>query len=82
MSKKSFTYLDSGVNISLGNHLVKKIIPYAKATFRPGVLSSLGGFGAFFELIFLVAFFQFTHFNCKLQEVTFRNFVDQLLELT
>ncbi|MBA1330904.1 phosphoribosylaminoimidazole synthetase, partial [Candidatus Endoriftia persephone str. Guaymas] len=33
-----------------GNSLVEQIKPIVKQTFRPGVLSGLGGFGALFEL--------------------------------
>jgi phosphoribosylformylglycinamidine cyclo-ligase len=44
------TYRDAGVDIDAGNVLVEKIKPYAAATRRPEVLTSLGGFGALFEL--------------------------------
>lgn len=44
------SYQDAGVNIDTGNKLVEMIKPHAKRTHRPGVLSSLGGFGALFEL--------------------------------
>ena len=46
----SLTYKDSGVDITKGNNLIKKIKPIAKATSRPGVLEGLGGFGAMFEI--------------------------------
>ena len=46
----SLTYKDSGVDITKGNQLIEKIKPIAKATFRPGVLAGLGGFGAMFEI--------------------------------
>ena len=46
----SLTYKDSGVDITKGNYLIKKIKPIAKATSRPGVLEGLGGFGAMFEI--------------------------------
>ena len=46
----SLTYKDSGVDITKGNHLIERIKPIAKSTFRPGVLAGLGGFGAMFEI--------------------------------
>lgn len=46
----SLSYRDAGVDIDAGNSLVKRISPAVKKTFRPGVLSGLGGFGALFEL--------------------------------
>ncbi len=44
------TYLESGVNIELGNQLVKKIKPIAKSTFRTGVIGEIGSFGALFDI--------------------------------
>jgi len=44
------TYRDAGVDIDAGNSLVENIKPLVKNTFRPGVLTGLGGFGALFEL--------------------------------
>jgi phosphoribosylformylglycinamidine cyclo-ligase len=44
------SYRDAGVDIDAGNALVERIKPLAAATFRPGVLTGLGGFGALFEL--------------------------------
>ncbi len=44
------TYQDAGVDINAGNELVERIKPIAKATKRPGVLDSLGGFGALFQI--------------------------------
>jgi phosphoribosylformylglycinamidine cyclo-ligase len=38
------------VDIDTGNALVERIKPLAAATFRPGVVTGLGGFGALFEL--------------------------------
>lgn len=46
----SLSYKDAGVDIEAGNQLVEKIKHVAKATKRPEVTSSLGGFGAMFEL--------------------------------
>ncbi len=46
----SISYKDAGVDIDAGNALVEAIKPIAKATRRPEVSASLGGFGALFEL--------------------------------
>ena len=46
----SLSYRAAGVDIDAGNALVERIKPLAAATFRPGVLTGLGGFGALFEL--------------------------------
>ncbi|MCB1920285.1 MAG: phosphoribosylformylglycinamidine cyclo-ligase [Candidatus Competibacteraceae bacterium] len=46
----SLSYRDAGVDIDAGNRLVDRIKPHARRTLRPGVLGSLGGFGALFEL--------------------------------
>ena len=46
----SLSYRDAGVDIDAGNELVQRIGPIVKKTFRPGVLSGLGGFGGLFEL--------------------------------
>lgn len=48
--KQSISYKDAGVDIDAGNALVEAIKPIAKATARPEVTPSLGGFGALFEL--------------------------------
>ena len=50
MKKESVTYASSGVNIEEGNRFVDKIKPLVKKTFRPEVLTGLGGFGGLFEL--------------------------------
>ncbi len=50
MKKDSITYASSGVNIEEGNRFVSKIKPLVKKTFRPEVLTGLGGFGGLFEL--------------------------------
>ncbi len=44
------SYAQAGVDIDAGNALVERIKPVVKNTFRPGVLTGLGGFGALFEL--------------------------------
>lgn len=49
-SKPSLSYKDAGVDIDAGDALVDAIKPIAKATRRPEVMASLGGFGALFEL--------------------------------
>ncbi len=46
----SLSYRDAGVDIDAGNALVERIKPLAESTFRPGVVTGLGGFGALFEL--------------------------------
>jgi len=46
----SLSYRDAGVDIDTGNQLIERIKPIAKATRRPGVLDSIGGFGALFEI--------------------------------
>ena len=46
----SISYRDAGVDIDAGNSLVERIKPIVKDTFRPGVVTGLGGFGALFEL--------------------------------
>jgi phosphoribosylformylglycinamidine cyclo-ligase len=48
--KPSLSYRDAGVDIDAGNSLVERIKPLVKATFRPGVMAGLGGFGGLFEL--------------------------------
>lgn len=49
-NKTSLSYKDAGVDIDAGDALVQAIKPIAKATARPEVMASLGGFGALFEL--------------------------------
>ena len=44
------TYRDAGVDIAAGDALVDRIKPLARATSRAGVMGSLGGFGALFDL--------------------------------
>ncbi|MCF6353747.1 MAG: phosphoribosylformylglycinamidine cyclo-ligase [Candidatus Polarisedimenticolaceae bacterium] len=49
-SPPTLSYRDAGVDIDTGNALVERIKPVVRETFRPGVLTGLGGFGALFEL--------------------------------
>lgn len=42
-------YKAAGVDIAAGDALVEAFKPIAKATFRPGVIGNLGGFGAVFD---------------------------------
>lgn len=44
------SYRDAGVDIEAGNALVRKIGPLTHSTRRAGVMGSLGGFGALFDL--------------------------------
>lgn len=44
------SYADAGVDIKAGEALVDAITPLAEETARPGVLGSIGGFGALFDL--------------------------------
>lgn len=43
-------YKDAGVDIDVANSFIEKIKPIAKTTFRPGVISGIGGFGSIFDL--------------------------------
>ena len=47
---KPLSYADSGVSIDAGDELVERIKPLSKKTLIPGVLGSIGGFGAMFEV--------------------------------
>ena len=49
-NKKTIAYKDSGVDIDAGNRFVTRIKPLAQSTKRTGALSSIGGFGALFDL--------------------------------
>lgn len=46
----AYTYKDAGVDIAAGNEAVERIKPAVTATFRPGVLGGIGGFGGLFSL--------------------------------
>ncbi len=49
-TENSLSYRDAGVDIDAGNRLIERIKPHAASTRRPGVMDSLAGFGAMFEL--------------------------------
>lgn len=44
------TYRDAGVDIDAGDEFVDRISPMVRSTFRPEVLTDLGGFGGLFRL--------------------------------
>jgi len=46
----AITYKDAGVDIDAGDLFVEKIKPYVKSTFRPEVMTHIGGFGGLFAL--------------------------------
>ena len=48
--KKSLSYKDAGVDIDAGDAFIDVIKPLAKSTHRAGCMSSLGGFGAMFQV--------------------------------
>ena len=48
--KKHITYKDAGVNIEVANKLVERIKSMAKTSFRPEVLTDIGGFSGLFAL--------------------------------
>jgi phosphoribosylformylglycinamidine cyclo-ligase len=43
------TYRQAGVDIESGNEFVRRITPLVRSTFRPEVLTDLGGFGGLFR---------------------------------
>jgi phosphoribosylformylglycinamidine cyclo-ligase len=46
----AITYKDAGVDIDAGDRFVQRIKPYVKSTFRPEVMTHIGGFGGLFAL--------------------------------
>ena len=59
MQDKTFTYIDSGVDIKAGEELVNSIKDVVKETHGVEVLSNIGGFGGFLNQIFLLLKIQF-----------------------
>ena len=49
-SRKPLTYAELGVDIDVGNRIVDRIRPFARATRRSGAGAELGGFGGLFDL--------------------------------
>jgi len=49
LTKKQFTYKDSGVDVDAGEELVQSIKDVVKDTHNVSVLSNIGGFGALFK---------------------------------
>jgi phosphoribosylformylglycinamidine cyclo-ligase len=49
-NRKPLTYAESGVDIDVGNRIVDRIRPFARATRRSGAGAELGGFGGLFDL--------------------------------
>ena len=47
----SEAYRNAGVDIDAGNEAVERMKKHVKKTFRPEVLTGLGGFGGLFQLI-------------------------------
>jgi len=48
--KKKDTYAEAGVDIDAGNRFVKLIKPLVSKTFKPGVMTGIGGFSGVFSL--------------------------------
>src|SRR5438445_7501211 len=49
-SSQGMIYAKAGVSIEGGDRLVRRIVPLARKTQRPGVLAGVGGFSALFDL--------------------------------
>ena len=50
MTEQGLTYSQAGVDITKGNEAVELMKPLVKSTFRPEVVTDLGGFGGLFAL--------------------------------
>jgi phosphoribosylformylglycinamidine cyclo-ligase len=50
MKTRALTYKKAGVDINEGDRFVKIISPLVRKTFRPGVMTDIGSFGALFKL--------------------------------
>lgn len=48
--KKQSTYREAGVDIDAGNRLVDSIKPIVSKTFKPGVITDIGGFAGLYSL--------------------------------
>ncbi|SFQ97220.1 phosphoribosylformylglycinamidine cyclo-ligase [Desulfoscipio geothermicus] len=48
--QRNLTYADTGVDIDAGNRAVELMKKSVRSTFRPGVLTGIGGFGGLFAL--------------------------------
>ena len=48
--ERSNTYKNAGVDIDYADSLIEKVKPLIRKTFRPEVLSDVGGFGGFFRV--------------------------------
>jgi phosphoribosylformylglycinamidine cyclo-ligase len=46
----AYTYKDAGVDIDAGNEAVRRMRSHVRSTFRPEVLTDIGGFGGLFAL--------------------------------
>lgn len=49
-NEQGLTYSQAGVDITKGNEAVELMKPFVKSTFRPEVVTDLGGFGGLFAL--------------------------------